>query len=152
MGSNAVVNPADPFLVHGDELFELTGEQGTALVEISKAGGRLDPDGLSRKTLGSLLHLQLVAPAGMSRVRVTGIGIRLLARAVEYRQETPWLSPPREAPRQGFTPYSAPSDGGSRVAQATSEVATVGPGHLARRDRRSALLAGPFMDSGTQES
>ena len=52
MGSNAVVNPADPFLVHGDELPELTGEQWTALVEISKAGGRLDPDRLSRKTLG----------------------------------------------------------------------------------------------------
>jgi hypothetical protein len=89
MGSNAVVNPADPFLVHGDELPELTGEQWTALVEISKAGGRLDPDGLSQKTLGSLLHLQLVAPAGMSRVGVAGVGIRLLARAVDYRQARP---------------------------------------------------------------
>ena len=89
MGSNAVVNPADPFLVHGDELPELTGEQWTALVEISKAGGRLDPDRLSRKTLGSLLHLQLVTPAGMSRVRVTASASACSPGRWSTRQERP---------------------------------------------------------------
>jgi len=83
------VNPADPFLVHGDQLPELTDEQWTALVEIGKAGGGLARDGLSRETLGNLLRMQVIAPAAPGTVEITGIGIRLLARAAERRQEKP---------------------------------------------------------------
>jgi hypothetical protein len=83
------VNPADPFLVHGDQLPELTDEQWTALVEIGKAGGGLARDALSRDTLGNLLRMQVIAPAAPGTVEITGTGIRLLARAAERRQEKP---------------------------------------------------------------
>jgi hypothetical protein len=79
--SSGGVNPADPFLVHGDELPDLTDEQWAALTEIGKAGGGLGGDGLSPETRGKLLHLQVITPAGPGRVEITGIGIRLLARA-----------------------------------------------------------------------
>jgi hypothetical protein len=83
------VNPADPFLVHGDQLPELTGEQWTALAEIGKAGGGVARAALSRETLANLLRMQVIAPAGPERVEITGIGIRLLARAAERRREKP---------------------------------------------------------------
>src|SRR6266542_3002526 len=43
LGSSGL-NQADPFLVRGDELPDLTDEQWTALVEIGKAGGGLACD------------------------------------------------------------------------------------------------------------
>ena len=86
MGSSGV-NPADPFLVHGNQLPELTDEQWTALVEIGKAGGGLARDALSRETLGTLLRMQVIAPAAPGTVEITGTGIRLLARAAERRRE-----------------------------------------------------------------
>lgn len=89
MRGSGDVNPADPFLVRSDELPDLTDEQWTALVEIGKAGGGLARDALSRETLGNLLRMQVIAPAAPGTVEVTGIGIRLLARAAERRQETP---------------------------------------------------------------
>ena len=87
MGSSGL-NPADPFLVRGDELPELTDQQWTALADIGKAGGGLALGALSRETLGNLLRMQVIAPAGPGRVEITGIGIRLLASAVERRRET----------------------------------------------------------------
>ena len=89
MGSSGGVNPADPFLVHGDRLPELTDQQWTALAEIGKAGGGVAIDALSRDTLASLLRTQVIAPAGPGRVEITGIGIRLLARAAARRREQP---------------------------------------------------------------
>jgi hypothetical protein len=86
--SSGGVNPADPFLVHDDQLPELAEEQWTALAEIGKAGGGVARGALSRETLGRLLHLQVIAPAGPTRVEITGIGIRLLARAAERGRET----------------------------------------------------------------
>ncbi len=83
------VNPADPFLVHGDQLPELTDEQWTALAEIGKAGGGLALGVLSRETLGNLLRMQVIAPAAPGTVEITGTGIRLLARAAERRREKP---------------------------------------------------------------
>jgi hypothetical protein len=83
------INPADPFLVHGDELPELTDEQWMALVGIGRAGGGVAIDELSRETLGHLLRMQVIAPAGPGRVEITGIGIRVLARAAERRREQP---------------------------------------------------------------
>lgn len=88
MGSSGGVNPADPFLVHGDQLPELADEQWTALAQIGKAGGGLALGALSRETLGNLLRMQVIAPAGPGRVEITGIGIRLLAKAAERRRET----------------------------------------------------------------
>lgn len=87
MGSNVVINPADPFLVRGDALSELTDEQWTALAEIEKSGGGLARSVLSPEMLASLLRMEIVAPAGPTRVEITGIGIRLLARAGKRRQE-----------------------------------------------------------------
>jgi hypothetical protein len=87
MVSNIVINPADPFLVRGDELPELTDEQWTALAEIDRAGGELTRSALSPEMLGSLLRMQVIAPAGPTRVEITGIGIRLLARTGKRRQE-----------------------------------------------------------------
>jgi len=89
LGSSGGVNPADPFLVHGDQLPELTDEQWTALVEVGKAGGGLARDALSRETLGNLLRMQVIAPAAPGTVEITGTGIRLLARAAERRREKP---------------------------------------------------------------
>jgi len=83
------INPADPYLVHGDELPELTDEQWRALVGIGRAGGGRAIDELSRETLGNLLRLQVIAPAAPGTVEITGIGIRLLARAAERRREQP---------------------------------------------------------------
>jgi len=83
------INPADPFLVHHDELPELTDQQWTALAGIGKAGGGVAIDALSRETLSHLLRMQVIAPAGPGRVEITGIGIRLLARAAERRREQP---------------------------------------------------------------
>ncbi len=88
MGSSGV-NPADPFLVHGNQLPELTDEQWTAPVEIGKAGGGLASDALTRDTLGNLLRMQVIAPAAPGTVEITGTGIRLLARAAERRREKP---------------------------------------------------------------
>jgi hypothetical protein len=87
LGSSGGVSPADPFLVRGDELPELTDEQWTALADIGKAGGGVARDALSRDTLGNLLRMQVIAPAAPGRVEITGIGIRLLARAAERRRE-----------------------------------------------------------------
>jgi len=84
--SSGGVNPADSFLVHGDELPELTDEQWTVLTEIGKAGGGVAGDALSRETLGHLPHVQVIAPAGPGRVEI--IGIRLLAKAAERRRGT----------------------------------------------------------------
>ena len=89
MGSSGGVNPADPFLVRGDQLPELTDQQWMALVGIGKAGGGLAIDELSRQTLGNLLRMQVIAPAAPGTVEITGIGIRLLARAAERRREKP---------------------------------------------------------------
>lgn len=89
MGSSGGVNRADPFLVHGDELPELTDQQCKALAEIGKAGGGLAIDKLSRETLGNLLRMQVIAPAAPGTVEITGIGIRLLARAAEQRRGEP---------------------------------------------------------------
>ncbi len=88
MGSSGGLNPADPFLVHGDQLPDLTDEQWKALAEIGKAGGGVARGALSRETLGNLLHMQVIAPAGTDRVEITGIGIRLLASAAERRPES----------------------------------------------------------------
>lgn len=88
MGSSNGVNPADPFLVRGTELPDLTDEQWMALAEIGKAGGGLALGARSREALRSLLQLQVIAPIGSGRVEITGIGIRLLARAADERQET----------------------------------------------------------------
>ncbi len=89
MGSSGGLNPADPFLVRGDQLPGLTDEQWTALVDIGKAGGGLARDALSRDTLGNLLRMQVIAPAAPGTVEITGTGIRLLARAAERRREKP---------------------------------------------------------------
>lgn len=89
MGSSGGVNPADPFLVRGDQLPELTDQQWMALVEIGKAGGGLARAALSRETLGNLLRMQVIAPAAPGTVEITGTGIRLLARAAERRREKP---------------------------------------------------------------
>jgi hypothetical protein len=89
LGSGGVVNPADPFLVRGDQLPELTDEQWTALVGIGKAGGGVARDALSRDTLGNLLRMQVIAPAAPGTVEITGTGIRLLARVAERRREKP---------------------------------------------------------------
>ena len=89
MGSSGGLNPADPFLVRGDQLPELTDEQWTALVEIGKAGGGLALGALSRETLANLLRMQVIAPAAPGTVEITGTGIRLLARAAERRREKP---------------------------------------------------------------
>jgi len=80
LGSDAV-NPADPFLVHSDELPDLTSEQWTALADIAKTGGRLPNGALSRETLEDLLRLQAIALGGPGRVEITSTGLRLLARA-----------------------------------------------------------------------
>jgi len=89
LGSSGGLNPADPFLVRGDQLPGLTDEQWTALVDIGKAGGGLARDALSRDTLGNLLRMQVIAPAAPGTVEITGTGIRLLARAAERRREKP---------------------------------------------------------------
>jgi len=86
LGSSGGLNPADRFLVRGDQLPGLTDEQWTALVDIGKAGGGLARDALSRETLGHLPHVQVIAPAGPGRVEI--IGIRLLAKAAERRRGT----------------------------------------------------------------
>ncbi len=88
MRSSGGVDPADSFLVCGDELPDLTDEQWTTLVAIGKAGGGLARDALSRETLGNLLRMQVIAPAAPGGVEITGIGIRLLAGAAQHRQET----------------------------------------------------------------
>ncbi len=91
MGSSGDVNvdSAGQFLVGGDELPNLIGEQWMALVQIGKAGGRLSRDALSRETLGNLLRMQAIAPAAPGTVEITGIGIRLLATAAEQWQGKP---------------------------------------------------------------
>jgi hypothetical protein len=89
LDSSGGLNPADPFLVRGDELPDLTDEQWASLAEIGKAGGGIARDALSRDTLGNLLRMQVIAPAAPGRVEITGIGIRLLASAVERWQEQP---------------------------------------------------------------
>jgi len=89
LASSGGLNPADPFLVHGNQLPELTDEQWTALVGIGKAGGGVGRDALSRDALGNLLRMQVIAPAAPGTVEITGTGIRLLARAAERRREKP---------------------------------------------------------------
>ena len=89
MRGSGGINPADPYLVRGDELPELTDEQWVALVGIARAGGGVAIDALSRETLANLLRMQVIAPVGPGRVEITGIGIRLLARAAERRREQP---------------------------------------------------------------
>jgi hypothetical protein len=80
------INPADPFLVHSDELPDLTNEQWTALAEIGKTGGRLTDGALSRETLGDLLQFRAIVPAGPGRVAITSTGLRLLVRAEQRPQ------------------------------------------------------------------
>ena len=88
MRSSRGANPADPFLVHHDELPELADQQWTALAEIGEAGGGLARAALSRETLANLLRMQVIAPAGPDRVEITGIGIHLLPSAVARRRGT----------------------------------------------------------------
>ncbi len=88
MGSSGGVNPADPFLVHHDELPDLTSKQWTALAEIARTGGRLTNGALSRETLGDLLRLRAIAPAGPGRVAITSTGLRLLAKAERRRERS----------------------------------------------------------------
>ncbi len=146
MRSSGGVNPADSFLVHGDELPELTDEQWTVLTEIGKAGGGVAGDALSRETLGHLrggvagdalsretlghlLHVQVIAPAGPGRVEITGI-----------------VHPP------------ACQGGGAQAGDIVTAAAAVraggavevpaGPGREPRRGRRPAARWGRLSPSG----
>ena len=129
MRSSGGVNPADSFLVHGDELPELTDEQWTVLTEIGKAGGGVAGDALSRETLGHLPHVQVIAPAGPGRVEITGI-----------------VHPP------------ACQGGGAQAGDIVTAAAAVraggavevpaGPGREPRRGRRPAARWGRLSPSG----